>query len=98
MVRIRAYTVVYGAYTGTRLWCLRALASAPTTAPRRCRPGVVTGGPAVALIGLACGAAAPMLYRLQSAPRLYKPRWLVKVINVVNVGEDYDMFHDRFVH
>ena len=31
-------------------WCLRALAPAPTTALRRCRPGVVTEGPSVALI------------------------------------------------
>jgi hypothetical protein len=46
---------------GHLTWCLRALASAPTTAPRHCRPGVVTECLSVALIGLACGAA-PMLY------------------------------------
>jgi hypothetical protein len=36
---------------GHLTWCLRALASAPTTAPRRCRPGVVTECQSVALIG-----------------------------------------------
>ena len=47
---------------GHLTWCLRALASAPTIAPRRCRPGVVTECQSVALIGVACGVAAHALF------------------------------------
>ena len=42
-------------------WCLRAYAPAPTIAPRRCRPGVVTECQSVALVGLACDAHALLI-------------------------------------
>jgi len=58
---------------GYLTWCLCVHASAPTTAPRRCRPGVVTEGPAVALIGLACGAGPCSIdYKVRPAYKSHK--------------------------